>query len=616
MGVILSYSLFSSILLMLLYLAYKWVMAGENQHTFNRVTLWGIYVVALLAPLAVSLIGSGAADPMVEAMEADMVGEVDYPATLPAAQPVQPASPLWPTVVLWIYIAGIVAVVGHTLLVGFRLRRVIRGGEVVDLIDGYRIVVTDNEGIAPFSWCRYVVMNRRDYTENGDMILVHELRHLGLGHWMDLLLAQMVGIVQWFNPAAWLMREELKTVHEYQADSAVLAAGVSARDYQMLLVCKALGSRFPSLANCLNHSKLKKRITMMYDGQTSPLRRLRSLILVPALGVAFFVADLDVVASVIAETAGATFGRGLPFGAEADDDPAMPAMLPEAGTEPDERSGQPSVAADEPVIPEVESVEKKESRTDEAGRQSADDGIADERITDDAGESQAAAGDATERSDDASDVKIPDATVTDGGDRSAADSDDRIFTVVEQKPRFPGGERALLMFVTNNLRYPAEAFDAGIEGRVVIQFVVGKDGYVGDVRVIRSIEPSLDAEAVRVAKMIPRFSPGRLNGKPAAVWYTLPVTFKIKRESPSDPVDTKIVEPYHIQNFSLEIDGRKANLDDVEVYIDGVLMADGERAIASVDTRRIASIDVFKNPDRIHLKLKPETEAKSASSKD
>ncbi|WP_300507540.1 M56 family metallopeptidase, partial [uncultured Duncaniella sp.] len=255
MGSVLSYSLYSSILLALLYLTYKWMMAGENQHRYNRAALWIIYAVALFAlPVGNLLSGLTASVPvpmpLAEIDMADLMAGMDEVVIAEV-----PRQPIWLTILLWVYLGGVVFTIGQTLWVGMRLRRIISRGEEVGRYGNKVVIVTDDEGIAPFSWCRYVVMNRADWNENGDMILVHELQHLGLRHWIDLLVAQFVGIFQWYNPAAWLMREELKTVHEYQADSAVLASGVCARDYQMLLIKKAVGARFPSLANSLNHSK-------------------------------------------------------------------------------------------------------------------------------------------------------------------------------------------------------------------------------------------------------------------------------------------------------------------------------------------------------------------------
>ena len=116
---------------------------------------------------------------------------------------------------------------------------------------------------------------------------------------MDLLIAQAVCIVNWFNPAAWLMRDELMLVHEYQADMAVIDRGHDAQEYQMLLIKKAVGARFPSLANSLNHSKLKKLITMMYKAKSGAGRKWKALALVPALALALGLTGVPVVRAAV-----------------------------------------------------------------------------------------------------------------------------------------------------------------------------------------------------------------------------------------------------------------------------------------------------------------------------
>ncbi len=111
---------------------------------------------------------------------------------------------------------------------------------------------------------------------------------------------------------------------------------------------------------------------------------------------------------------------------------------------------------------------------------------------------------------------------------------ERIFTSVEQMPEFPGGQAALMGFLSENIIYPAEAAESGKEGLVVVQFVVEKDGSVGVVKVVRGVDPLLDAEAVRVCKSLPLFKPGRQNGQPIRVWFTLPITFKLSAPEPAE----------------------------------------------------------------------------------
>ncbi len=105
---------------------------------------------------------------------------------------------------------------------------------------------------------------------------------------------------------------------------------------------------------------------------------------------------------------------------------------------------------------------------------------------------------------------------------------EKIFTAVEQMPQFPGGETALLKYLQSHINYPPMAAENNVQGRVVVQFVVDKTGKVGDVKVVRSVDKDLDKEAARVCMSLPKFTPGRQNGQAVAVWYTLPVTFKLQ----------------------------------------------------------------------------------------
>ncbi|MCC8071360.1 MAG: M56 family metallopeptidase [Bacteroidales bacterium] len=275
MGELLAYSIEGGVLLLAMFLAYRLTLAQENQPGYNRGVLLAIYVVAF-ASLPMWSLAQKLTTP--EASQMAMVDNVEIVDTIltPMSQHV------WGRVILWSYIGGIAIVLTNTLLTWVRLLRIVHNGKKV-FKEGFTLVLTDDERLAPFSWMRYVVVSRANCES---AILDHELKHIACHHWVDLIVAQVVCVVNWFNPAAWLMREELMLVHKYQADMAVIDHGHSPLEYQMLLVKKAVGARFPSLANSLNHSKLKKRITMMYKSPCGARRRWRALALVPALGLA------------------------------------------------------------------------------------------------------------------------------------------------------------------------------------------------------------------------------------------------------------------------------------------------------------------------------------------
>lgn len=290
MGALLAYTVYTGIFLLAGYLLYKLAMAGEKQMSLNRVVLLGIYALAFAAWPLSRLSWPGRDGPA--------AGEIDFDLLPVGVAGDTAAQPLWPMLLIGLYVAGIAVTAGLTIVTAVRLIRLVRSGQRHEH-DGYTLVLLPEGKVAPFSWGRYVVMSADDYDAAGATVTAHELAHIHHRHCLDLMLAQAVCIFLWYNPAAWLMREELKTVHEYQADDTVLASGIDPRTYQMLLIKKAVGTRFQSLANSLNHSKLKKRITMMYKEKNSGLRRLRGLVLALAPVAAIAVVNIPAVAGCL-----------------------------------------------------------------------------------------------------------------------------------------------------------------------------------------------------------------------------------------------------------------------------------------------------------------------------
>lgn len=290
MGHLLTYAISAALPLLAMYIVYKWLLASENQYRYNRVVLLSMMLCAFILPAVNVLVQQFAShnatvqlmSPLPQPSIAD-----DY-----AAQPTT-----WPRIALIVYLAGIAAVVIHTAIVWLRIARITASGTKIH--DGRYIIVLTDDKVAPFSWHRYIVMSLRDYKQAGVMITAHEKQHIDRQHWIDLLLAQFIVTVNWFNPAAWLVREELKAVHEYEADKRVLDSGINARDYQLLLISKATGMKFPTVANSLNHCKLKKRMTMMMTSQASMSRRLRTLAAIPAVALAVLAINHDAVAAAL-----------------------------------------------------------------------------------------------------------------------------------------------------------------------------------------------------------------------------------------------------------------------------------------------------------------------------
>lgn len=293
MPTFLLYSLKAAGCLAVFYLFYKLLLSRDTLHRMNRVLLCGVLLLSFLLPLCVitvekELPGVSAAgiDVIPENyFRRDMVFENRIPDDTRDLMIIEEPEPApepfdWGVLLGIIYFAGMFATLGWTVCNIVRVVRMTRRGQRIPLGNGSVLVLSDRIR-APFSWMRYVVMSEEDYACGGGTILVHEQAHQRLGHSWDLLLVDLLGCLQWFNPAMWLLRVELRAVHEYEADEQVLRCGVDAKDYQMLLIKKAVGGRWYSIANSLNHSNLKNRITMMLRKRSSRWARAKALYVLP-----------------------------------------------------------------------------------------------------------------------------------------------------------------------------------------------------------------------------------------------------------------------------------------------------------------------------------------------
>ena len=184
-----------------------------------------------------------------------------------------------------LYILGVLFFIAREFLSVIRLQMLLRKGHIETIDEGIKVIVLD-EDIAPFSWFRYIVISSDDYNDHRREIITHEQAHILLHHSVDVAFCNLLVILQWFNPAAWLLKRELQNLHEFEADEAVINKGVNATQYQMLLIRKSVGERLFSMANCLNHNSLKKRITMMTIKKSNPWSRLKYLYVIPVAAIA------------------------------------------------------------------------------------------------------------------------------------------------------------------------------------------------------------------------------------------------------------------------------------------------------------------------------------------
>ena len=285
MGVFFIYILKSSVCLVLFYLFFRLLLSKETFHRFNRMALLGVLFFSLLIPCI-----EVTTRHQVEVQQAMLSIEqlllmAELEATPVEAGAVQETVASWIQIVLLVYLAGILFLACRSIYSLISLFRLIHSGKREKLEKGGTLVIHHQE-IAPFSWMKYIVISQKDLEENGREILIHEMAHIHHRHSIDLLLADICIFFQWFNPGAWLLKQELQNIHEYEADETVINEGVNAKEYQLLLIKKAVGTRLYSMANSFNHSKLKKRITMMLKEKSNPWARLKYLYVLPLAAIA------------------------------------------------------------------------------------------------------------------------------------------------------------------------------------------------------------------------------------------------------------------------------------------------------------------------------------------
>ena len=487
MGAFFIYILKSAVCLVLFYLFFKLLLSRETFHRFNRVALLGVLLLSLLIPcIEVTTRHQVEVQQAVLSIEqllmmAEMENAVPAEVETGEWQQVPDSVSLsWIQIVLLVYLTGIVVLVCRNIYSLLCLIRLICSGKREKLERGITLVVHD-QAIAPFSWMKYIVISRKDLEENGREILIHETAHIRNRHSIDLLIADVCIFFQWFNPGAWLLKQELQNIHEYEADETVINEGVNAKEYQLLLIKKAVGTRLYSMANSFNHSKLKKRITMMLKEKSNPWARLKYLYILPVAAIAvtaFARPEISETAEEISrmsdalgmEQASLLFSRLHDISAAKVND--LTAIVEAKAVK----------TTEEPV--QVAPVLKDTAKPVE--------------------------------------VKYIPAEVTEKLQGTP------FFEVVEQMPEYPGGMAAALEYIQKNMRYPETAKKNGTQGRVTVQFIVDKEGNVTEPKVIRAVDKDLDAEAIRLVGTMPKWKPGMQKGQAVAVKYTLPVMFRLE----------------------------------------------------------------------------------------
>jgi beta-lactamase regulating signal transducer with metallopeptidase domain len=269
----------AALVLLAFYLFVRFLLKKETFHRFNRMVLVGSALLSFILPLCIITIKKPMEEPLGDVLSPFTIGNATAEAVAEA-----PGIPWWHIALICLYWAGAAFVLVRLILSILSIYIIIRQGRTVSEEDGCKIIVTDRD-IDPFSWMKYIVLSRNDVEKNSVPVIAHEMAHVKYGHSIEVLIVDIFSIFQWFNPAMWMLRSDLKEIHEYEADDAVLSNGINLKDYQYLLIRKAVGKSGYSVANSFNHSILKNRITMMSKSKSSAVRGLRVLYVLPLAGI-------------------------------------------------------------------------------------------------------------------------------------------------------------------------------------------------------------------------------------------------------------------------------------------------------------------------------------------
>ncbi|MBO5678739.1 MAG: TonB family protein [Bacteroidaceae bacterium] len=577
------YILKVSLSLAAFYMFYKLLCSRDTLHRFNRCLLLFILALSAVVPFMYIDLGIISQEAAVEIgqlgamLEAEQAEPVEMAAMEDTPAPLWQRMPWhlipWRMILCGIYTVGLLVCLGHFVGSLLSIALLIRRSKRRVMADG-TILVAHNKAYGPFSWMRYIIVSEQDLSDNFDMILAHERAHIHLGHSWDLLFVQLCATAQWFNPAAWLLKRELEAIHEFEADSDTLRQGFDARQYQLRLFEEAVGVKFNTITNNFNNCSTKKRIIMMMKRQTSPWARMKALFVLPVAFAAVTVISCTSPkekktdanqenADVIVETN----GKG---------DPLLVLVFPD-GTEMykiDERNwvdrynkdSKSYLAQFDLTQMNIEAIKvlKEDEAKSTYGERAANGamkfylkGTTKKEVMDamwqHKGEEEplqvqlikksedgsVSVESITKKSDGDGEFSVYESTKPGRGGSSGNSEEGEIFQVVEEQPLFPGGMQEMMKFLQQNIKYPKEAQEQGKQGRVIVQFVVNKDGSIVNDSIVRSVDPLLDAEALRVVRSMPNWTPGKQKGKPVRVRFTLPVTFHLNGDAPKQATEVK-----------------------------------------------------------------------------
>lgn len=477
------YLLKLNLALIVLFGFYKLMFSGDTFFALRRATLIGMCLVAMLVPGLNCSYWINKSVGMVS-----MANE--YAAIVLPAVTITPGGGGaigWETTAMTIY-----TMVACLLLLRFfwqlvsivRLRNKCRTTD----INGTKVYLLESDE-GPFSFFNWIFINPTKHNrQETDEIMTHELAHCRQLHSIDVLFTELFAIVFWANPFVWLLKREVRLNLEYLADNNVLAGGTDSKKYQYHLLGLAYRKNVATISNNFNVLPLKKRIKMMNKKRTKRIAKVKYALYIPLAATLLVVSNIETVARDIANVAKAM--------------PMAKASVKQEKMVDLSFSNKATVAVESRKnVQSTEAIERKDNKMEVQ---------------------------ADNRNSEMSAQKVEETTEVaneESAEKGPKKSPKKVYDYIENMPTFNGN---LNQWLLQNMKYPVEAMNKKEQGKVIVQFIVSENGEVSEPKIIRSVSPALDKEACRIVLAMPKWNPGKLKGKPVAVRYMLPISFRLQ----------------------------------------------------------------------------------------
>lgn len=546
MAEFLIYDLKVAVLIAVFYFCYRLLMERETMHRLNRIVLLSSILLSLVLPLCVITLH--------KTIEVAPMRVVDHPELVITElgsvsseesniQSLETnrmgfAEKLFqPSVIFAIFTIGLLCRLLYIAKSYRQLRRMIKDSEQHSLEDGVTMAVVDLP-VAPFSWMHTIVLSRIDYEECNPSILAHERGHIRLHHSWDIVFVEVLTALQWFNPVVWLLRRDLRTIHEYEADASVLSSGSDVSQYIQLLMRKTMGTKACTLANGINNSTIKKRINMMLVNKSPRHNALKLLALLPIVGITLAL-NAETVTDVVYKNDEPQ--KQVPVKKGKKDTTIKTnanqgiQVIEVSEASDKEKTYETTVKETEPNVAVIILNTKKKG---EEPLLIVDGKIATieqvRALPRDAVAKVATMREKTAIKSYGEKAKYGALIITTVKHQEEIDneplSQPDVFDKVDEMPHFPDGMAGLMQYLSTNVRYPKDAKESGTQGSVIVSFIVEKDGSISNAKVAKPTYSSLDEEALRVVSAMPKWVPGKQNGEAVRVKYAVPVSFRLKGE--------------------------------------------------------------------------------------